>query len=766
VSAARARRTRSGDTAPTTGESDSRIEAIEASLAVKRARLDIQITPTIHTLENSINEETRWTSDPWSARIRGFARARTRISFFCIPRENTRAPRLLNPLLRGANVEQTRIMPTLAARAARATRRHATMLALGSACAAALVAACSDTPRAMMNRAPGGYGPSAMADAGAMATMDAGESQGGGPSGSGGGTRNNDSGAPPVGVGGGPDAGGGTSPIANPSGLDAFQSSFYAFARASCAQCHSDKTAGGAPSQSPLFAESDVNLAYINAKPFADFTNPSDSLLVQYAGNNHCGLSNCTSGSAAALAALVVWARAEAGATPPPVARAPVSDLQALQIVEADIQAQPAANRASLRYFTLEAWGNTGGKPPLVTTDMERAALIKMINLLSTGRQIVQPVPVDTSMLVYRVDMRDLRWTAAAWTNLKATDPYFAPANFPTTVATAAAQSLRSDWFVNAIPNSSVNAYFVFLGINSDDPTIDAMNGVNRFADMTKGAPATLRAGLAISRPEAHNRILSWHQTTALGSGALGAGHLFKSYNFDSDVGTSDIFSHPYKPTTNAPSTPGNYDFTYADSDNMFTLPNGLFGYYTVEGASQGQVMNQANAGAPFPGPTFCFQCHDNKTNLFPLTDRVHDAISSAPAGTFPAALTALLLGVYDTQALSTKLTSAGTLFAQAYAALKLPVTEVPGVSTESLNIVTNNYSIVLGVESAAAEMGVTPAQLVTAIKGSAAVSLAVSSLITTDSGGTPNGIIRRDTWEASYAAVRSLLFAQLPKAH
>jgi hypothetical protein len=420
------------------------------------------------------------------------------------------------------------------------------------------------------------------------------------------------------------------------------------------------------------------------------------------------------------------------------------------------------------RYFTLEAWGNTGGKPPLVSTDTQRAALIKMLNMVSTGRQIVHPIAIDTDGLIYRIDMRTVGWTDAAWTNLKATDPYLQPAQFPATLAAAAHQTMRSDWFVFSIPNSAVDAYFVLLGITSDDPTIDGKNNVNRFADMTTGYPATIRSGFPVSRTEGFNRIISWHQTTALGSGAVGSGHLFKSYNMPSDTGTSNIFSHPYRPTTNlpAPATPGPFDFDYGDSDNIFTLPNGLFGYYTTEPAG-GVVENVASAGTAFPGPTRCFQCHDNATNLVPFADTVHSTIANDPVGTFPATLKTLLLGMYNQTAMNAKMAEAGATFAQAYNQLNLPTLDIAGLpsgfATECMNIVANYYSIILQVNTAAAELGVTPMQLITAIRGSTTLNASLSSLITLDAQGNPNGVVRRDAWEANYPAVRKLLFPQLP---
>ena len=37
-----------------------------------------------------------------------------------------------------------------------------------------------------------------------------------------------------------------------------------------------------------------------------------------------------------------------------------------------------------------------------------------------------------------------------------------------------------------------------------------------------------------------------------------------------------------------------------------------------------------------------------------------------------------------------------------------------------------------------------------------------MTSLLTTDGNGQPDGLIRRDAWETSYVAVRKLLFPQL----
>jgi hypothetical protein len=78
------------------------------------------------------------------------------------------------------------------------------------------------------------------------------------------------------------------------------------------------------------------------------------------------------------------------------------------------------------------------------------------------------------------------------------------------------------------------------------------------------------------------------------------------------------------------------------------------------------------------------------------------------------------------------------------------------------MNIVTNNYSIVLQAGTAAAELGVSTSQLTTVVAASKTLAGALSSLLTTDANGNNNGVVRRGQWEANYAAVRKLLFPQL----
>ena len=99
------------------------------------------------------------------------------------------------------------------------------------------------------------------------------------------------------------------------TGLDAFRSGFYAFATKanSCVLCH-------ASAQAPFFASNDVQAAYTASKALVDFSNPTGSRFIAYAGNNHCGIATLcgpNSGNPAIVKEdIIQWAYAETSPGP------------------------------------------------------------------------------------------------------------------------------------------------------------------------------------------------------------------------------------------------------------------------------------------------------------------------------------------------------------------------------------------------------------------------------------------------------------------
>jgi hypothetical protein len=107
------------------------------------------------------------------------------------------------------------------------------------------------------------------------------------------------------------------------TGLDAFQSGLYAFASpsTSCGMCH-------ASVQAPFFASPDVQAAYAASKALIDFSNPTNSVFIVYAGNNHCGVATVCGPSSGSPAIVqqdcIQWGKAESspgsGGGPPALA--------------------------------------------------------------------------------------------------------------------------------------------------------------------------------------------------------------------------------------------------------------------------------------------------------------------------------------------------------------------------------------------------------------------------------------------------------------
>ncbi len=102
----------------------------------------------------------------------------------------------------------------------------------------------------------------------------------------------------------------------NAPGFKAFQTGFYNFANTQgCVNCHGTTV-------SPQFALTDVAQAYLNAKSrfnsqaLIDFTNPTSSPFIIYAGNNHCSDTPCSNPANGQVVQglLQTWASAELAA--------------------------------------------------------------------------------------------------------------------------------------------------------------------------------------------------------------------------------------------------------------------------------------------------------------------------------------------------------------------------------------------------------------------------------------------------------------------
>jgi hypothetical protein len=94
------------------------------------------------------------------------------------------------------------------------------------------------------------------------------------------------------------------SPTAGASGISVFQTTVYPYALANCSGCHNG-------SQTPNFAVTSVNNAYLAAKSVVNFSAPATSKLYSQSMNGHCGQAVCMTNGTAMLNAIQTWAHAE-----------------------------------------------------------------------------------------------------------------------------------------------------------------------------------------------------------------------------------------------------------------------------------------------------------------------------------------------------------------------------------------------------------------------------------------------------------------------
>src|SRR5262249_47492189 len=149
--------------------------------------------------------------------------------------------------------------------------------------------------------------------------------------------------------------------------------------------------------------------------------------------------------------------------------------------------------------------------------------------------RITLPQPIDAAGAVYRLDLRDYRWTGRQWDRLAAAYSYRAPEATPTDLAleklTGSPRAyLRGDWFVaNA---SRPPFYHDFLQLPGTDRALERMLQVDVPADLQEDR--AVRAGFNGSGVARNNRVLERHDALH--------GAYWHSHDFSDNTGRQNIF--------------------------------------------------------------------------------------------------------------------------------------------------------------------------------------------------------------------------------
>jgi WD40 repeat protein len=310
----------------------------------------------------------------------------------------------------------------------------------------------------------------------------------------------------------------------------------------------------------------------------------------------------------------------EAGAPALSVASGPrqfVPDATVLRWIHDDLERLDPRHRRFARYLTLTHLANAG----LPDDDLEtaRQALAKLLNSLSWHPRLSLPRPIDRGQTVYRLDLRDYKWTASQWDRLVNAYPYKIDVNLSEARAIRTATGsefayLRGDWFVATASRPPL--YHDLLQLPTSDRGLERLLQVDVPANLKEDL--AVRAGFNDSGVSKNNRLIERHDA------AFGA--FWRSYDFDGNSGRQNLFEHPLGPAA------GETSFAHAGGEIIFHLPNGLLGFLLVE--RNGRRIDQApveivsdpkRPDQRVETGISCMSCHAR--GLIPKADQVREHV-------------------------------------------------------------------------------------------------------------------------------------------
>ena len=294
---------------------------------------------------------------------------------------------------------------------------------------------------------------------------------------------------------------------------------------------------------------------------------------------------------------------------------------EVLTSIESHLNSLSSFDRPFARYFTMTHLYNAAETPEILAE--YRKALSKLINSLSWRIKITNPQPIDPQQTIFYIDLRHYEWDRNdGWTKIEQAYPYHisfdAPAHLALrnqlgrlqALAKTDVPSVHIDWFIATA--SAPPLYDDLLSLPSSVQELETRLEVD-VARNLRDAPGieVWRAGLKNSGVSNHNRVVERHTSRY--------GAYWKSYDFAGSVGTRDIVVHPL-------------NFTHDGGEIIFNLPNGLQGYYLVDGngiqldeAPISIVSNPAASDPTVRNGISCIGCHTEGMKTF--EDEVRSAI-------------------------------------------------------------------------------------------------------------------------------------------
>ncbi|MBA4062494.1 MAG: hypothetical protein C0501_02085 [Isosphaera sp.] len=410
----------------------------------------------------------------------------------------------------------------------------------------------------------------------------------------------------------------------------------------------------------------------------------------------------------AELEAVKKWIAAGAPAGATIEVRQPVATSDVYAAVLADLEPMERRSRRFQRYFSLAHLHNAGLSEGELQT--YRNALNKLVNSLSWGSKVVNPVPVDAARTVFRIDLRWYVWDATIWNRILQEYPYGVLDD--TTAARAASVGtltkvpvIRADWFVATASRAPL--YYDVLQLPASLTEVEKLLRVDAVQNVQQERIA--RAAFNGSGVSRFNRILERHDSAH--------GMYWRTYDFDEPPQNladrlngnlvpdpRNVFAFPLGPAGLA-----EFPFRHAGGEAIFALPNGLHAYYIanainakLDKAPVAVVSDPRRPDRAVEAGVSCMSCH--VTGILPKADQVRDHLGKNPKA-FSRAETDLIKALYPGKDAVLKLMEDDAKrYAEVVAKTGAKVSKFEAVST-----ITLRYEADLDLPTAAAEVGLEP---------------------------------------------------------
>ncbi len=330
----------------------------------------------------------------------------------------------------------------------------------------------------------------------------------------------------------------------------------------------------------------------------------------------------------------------------------------------ADLGAIPIEDRRYIRYFSFAHL-----PMPEINCDLEgmlrnpihyfHSGLNKFINSISRAPtlQRVRPVPGTEGALV-AIDIRDYGWieddwlamsegaytfgaqeagfSPAAWTELIPTYPYAVDPRSDALLGVLATTTgtnipiMQADWFTRHA--SEAPLYDMFLRLPANIAELEFRMGIDVYQEIRN--LRVMRAGFLAesSGVSDHNRMLERFDLPR-------GGYYWRSYDFAGSDGVQSLILHPDGPAEMGQTVSGAEPFEHDGGEMIFSLPNGLQGYYLsladgtriTEGPTSIVSFRSRpiGRGIEIVNARSCFSCHDN--GMISKRDEIREYIQTNP---------------------------------------------------------------------------------------------------------------------------------------